>query len=88
MLQVSLELGQKDRERLKSLSKELVTDQERERQALLVQQTEAELEAAKAMLNQAVQTSQLAVDAAKLELVAAEDAKRQLPLAIDRPPGP
>lgn len=82
LLQVSLDLGRKDVERIKGLSKDMVTDQERERQALVVQQTEAELDSAKAALNQAVQTSRLAIDAAKLELAAAEEAKRQLRFAI------
>jgi HlyD family secretion protein len=82
LLQVGVELGQKDRERLKALSKDMVTDQERERQALLVQQTQSELESAQASLKQAVETNQLALDVAKLELTAAEDAKRQLPFII------
>lgn len=81
-LTVGLTLAQKDQQRLAGLSKELVTDQERERQALLVQQAESELESAQALLKQMVCTSDLGVEAANLELAAAIDAKKQLPFVI------
>jgi HlyD family secretion protein len=82
LLKVSLALAKKDQQRLSGLSKELVTDQERERQALLVQQAGCELESARAMMDQFACTSGLGIEAARLDLAAAEAAKKQLPFAI------
>ncbi len=81
-LEASLALAKKDQQRIAGLSKDLATDQERERQSLLVEQTESELNAARALLRQLVRTNELALQAAALELKAAEEAKAQLPLAI------
>ncbi|MCG2682089.1 MAG: efflux RND transporter periplasmic adaptor subunit [Planctomycetales bacterium] len=82
LLALSLALAIKDQERLAGLSKELASDQERERQALLVQQAESELQSARAMMEQLTLTNQLGLEAARLELAAAQAAKRQLPFAV------
>jgi HlyD family secretion protein len=81
-LTVGFALAQKDQERIKALSKGLATDQERERQALLVQQAQSELESAQALRDQLLRTNTLGMEAAKLELKAAEEAKGQLLYAI------
>ena len=81
-LKVGFALAQTDQKRLAGLSKDLASQQDRERQALLVQQAESELESAKAMVSQLDRTNELGLKAAKLELVGAEDAKKQLPFAI------
>ena len=81
-LTVGLTLAKKDQQRLAGLSKELVTDQERERQGLLVQQAESELESAQSLLKQMVCTIDLGLEAANLELAAAIEAKKQLPFVI------
>jgi HlyD family secretion protein len=72
LLKVALALAKKDQERLKGLSKELVTDQERERQALVVQQAASELESAQAVLRQMLRANELGLEAAQLELRSAE----------------
>ena len=82
LLMVSLALAKKDQQRLSGLSTELATDQERERQALLVQQAGCELESAQATMDQFTRTSRLGIEAARLDLAAAEAAKKQLPFAI------
>jgi HlyD family secretion protein len=73
LLKVHLALTRKDQERLKGLSKELATDQERERQALLVQQADSELESAQAALRQMLRANELTLRAAKLDLKRAEN---------------
>jgi HlyD family secretion protein len=78
LLTIGVELARKDQKRLGGLSKDLVTDQERERQALLVRQAESELESAQAMMDQWIRTNHLALDAANLDLAAAEAAGEQL----------
>ncbi len=86
LLAISFALAKKDQERLANLSKELATDQERERQALLVRQAESELESARAMLKQFKLTNKLGLEAAQLELAAAKAAKLQIPFADPLPP--
>ena len=82
LFKVSFALAKKDRDRLNGLSAELVTDQERERQALVVQRAESELESAQTLMSQMVCTNQLGMETANLELAAAEEAKKQLPFVI------
>ena len=82
LLKVSSVLTKKDQERLNGLSDELVTDQERERQELVVRRAESELESAQTLMGQMVRTNQLGLEAANLELTAAKEAKEQLPFAI------
>jgi HlyD family secretion protein len=85
LLESTLALARKDQQRLDGLSKELVAEQERQRQALLVEQAECELQAARAALEQAEQSAALAQDAARLELAAAEQAAGLLPFTIPLP---
>jgi HlyD family secretion protein len=82
LIEDSFKLAEKDQKRLKGLSNEMVADQERERQELLVQQTASELELARATMKQLVCMNALGVEGAKLELAAAEDAEKQLPFVI------
>ena len=82
LLEVTLALAKKDQERISGLSKDFVTEQERERQALHVRQAESELESAQATLDQLRDTNRLSLEAANLDLTAAEEAKKQLPFAI------
>jgi len=72
LLTVGLALAKKDQQRLNSLSKDLVSDQERERQALMVQQAETELDSAQAALQQLLRANELSVEAAVLELKLAQ----------------
>ncbi len=72
LLTVGLALARKDQQRINSLSKDLISDQERERQALLVQQAETELESAQAALQQLLRANELSLEAAQLELKLAE----------------
>ena len=72
LLTVGLALAKKDQQRLNGLSKDLISDQERERQALLVQQAETELESAQAALQQLLRANELSLEAAQLELKLAE----------------
>ncbi len=78
----NLELASKDQARLAGLREGLVTDQEHERQDLLVQQAAAELAAAEAMLEKLVKTRPLAIEAAQADLAAAEATKEQVLSAI------
>jgi len=82
LLEVTLALARKDQERISGLSKDFVTEQERERQALQVRQAESELESAQAMLDQLRDTNRLSLEAANLDLTAAKEAKEQLPFVI------
>jgi HlyD family secretion protein len=82
LLEGNLILAKKDQERLGKLSKDLVADQERERQALLVRQAESELESARATLDQLRDANRLGLEAANLDLIAAKEAKKQLPFVI------
>ncbi len=72
LLNATLELERKNSERLVGLSDEIVSEQERERQTLLVQKVAAELTAAGAMLQKMTQESQFAVAAAEADKRAAE----------------
>ena len=82
LLKNGFELAKKDQERLNGLSDELVTDQERERQELVVRRAESELKSAQTLMGQMARTDQLGLEAARLELAMAEVAKEQLPFAI------
>jgi len=82
LLEKTLAQAVKDRERIEGLSKELATEQDREKQALLVEQAETELASARAALEQAALANRLGLEAAQLELEAAREAKLQLPFAV------
>ena len=81
-LQAGLELARNDLARLDDLSEDLVSEQERERQALLVKQADAELGAAEAMLRKMTKTRQLSLKAAEAKLQAAKASKQQVLTAI------
>lgn len=68
--------------RFEGLSKELVSTQERERQALLVKRSAAELAASEASLARLKQTAEFTLAAAKADLNAAIAAKSQVVAAI------
>jgi HlyD family secretion protein len=72
LLHDGLALAKKDQERILGLPKDMATDQERERQALVVQQAASELASAKAMLLQLQSANELGLEAANLELRSAE----------------
>lgn len=72
LLKVGFELAKKDQERVRGLSKDLATDQERERQLLVVQQAASELASAQATMRQLLRANELGLEAAKLELKSAE----------------
>lgn len=72
LLKVRSALAEKDLQRLKGLPKDLITDQQRERQALVVQQAASELASAKATLLQLQCANDLALEAAQLELKTAK----------------
>jgi HlyD family secretion protein len=82
ILQGNLVLVKKDQERIAKLSKDLVSDQERERQTQLVSQAESELDSARAALDQLRDANRLGLEAANLDLAAAKEAKKQLPFVI------
>jgi HlyD family secretion protein len=73
LLKVRLALTRKDEDRIKTLSKDLASDQERERQALLVQQAESELASAQAGMRQLLRGNELGLEAARLDLKRAEN---------------
>jgi HlyD family secretion protein len=85
LLESTLALARNDQQRLDGLSKELVAEQERQRQALLVEQAECELLSARAALKQMEQSVELGLEAARLELAAAEQAAALLPFTIPLP---
>jgi HlyD family secretion protein len=72
LLERALAQTKKDEERIKGLTKDMVTDQERERQALVVQQAESELASAQAALLQLREANKLGLEAAQLELKTAK----------------
>jgi HlyD family secretion protein len=72
LLKAALTSAQKDRDRLNSLSEDLVTNQERERQALVVSQAASELQSARAALRQLLRANELGLEAGNLELKRAE----------------
>lgn len=72
LLKIRRDLARKDQERLATLSKDLVTDQEREHQALLVRQAACELGSSQATLGQLQRANKLGLEAAKLDLLRAE----------------
>jgi HlyD family secretion protein len=80
LLQSNHEQALRDRERMAKLSSGLATPQQRERQALVVQQAEAELAAARAALQGARQSNALALEAAEADLRAAHAAQNQVDL--------
>jgi HlyD family secretion protein len=82
LLEATLDLARRDEKRLKSLSTDLASEQERERQSLVVQQAKAELESAQAMLDQLVATSRLGVEAARLDRTAANIGRDQVEAQI------
>ena len=82
VLRANLQLAQNDLRRLEGLSEDLVSDQERERQALVVQQAEAELSAAQTMLQKTSKSLNLSVEAARAELLATETSKDQVLTSI------
>lgn len=78
----NLALEKKNLARLENLSIELVSTQERERQALLVQKAAAELTAAEATLTRMKQTGEFTMAAAQGDLDAAVASKSQVTSAI------
>jgi HlyD family secretion protein len=72
LLKVRLALTKRDQQRVKALSKDLASDQERERQALMVQQAESELESAQAGMRQLLRGNELGLEGARLDLKRAE----------------
>ncbi len=82
LLRANLELATKDRDRLKGLSPDLVSDQQRERQMLVVRQAEAELSTAEALLKKMIRTKELSLKAARADLKAARAGKPQVLTAI------
>ncbi len=82
LLKANLELATRDISRLEDLSEDLVSDQQRERQLLVVHQAEAELSFGETLLKKMQQTKKLSLDAARADLQAAEAAKPQVLTAI------
>jgi HlyD family secretion protein len=78
LAETNLAVAQKDLQRLEGLSSALVSKQELERQRLLVQKAEAELAAATAARDTAVESGQFAEEAAQAELDAARAGKTQV----------
>jgi HlyD family secretion protein len=81
LAKANLQLARKDLSRLEDLRKErkdLVSDQEHERQELVVQQAEAELSAADAMLKKLTRTRKLSMEAAQADLAAAQASRDQV----------
>jgi HlyD family secretion protein len=78
----ALEVAENDAKRLANLSEDLASAQDRERQALLVKQAQAECLAADTTLEQLQKTNALALKAARAELDAATAAKGQVLSAI------
>ncbi len=85
LLKIRLAMAQKDQERIEGLNKDMVTEQERERQSLVVRQAESELASAQAMLAQMERANELGLEAARLELKTAETqyARTQLTAPCD-----
>jgi HlyD family secretion protein len=78
VLEKSLELEREKLAAIANVSQQLISDQEKKQQALLVQKLAAELSAAQSMVAQLEQTSQLALRAAEADLEAAKTAKEQI----------
>jgi HlyD family secretion protein len=75
LAETNLQLARSDLQRMQGLSSALVSRQELERQRLVVQKAEAELAAAVAARDTAVQSGELAEEAALAELEAAQAGK-------------
>lgn len=82
VLESTLRLAEKDLARLKRLSDEIISQQERERQALVVEKTTAELQAARSSVAQLKQVGKLAIEAAQADLQAAQAARSQVVTAF------
>jgi HlyD family secretion protein len=82
LLRASRDQTRREAARLANLPKDLVSDQERERQALVVQQAEADLQAAEIQLGRLTRTSELALKGARADLAAAQASKEQVLSAI------
>ncbi|MEQ8785917.1 MAG: HlyD family efflux transporter periplasmic adaptor subunit [Pirellulaceae bacterium] len=78
VLRSSLALEQSKLDKIADVSHDLISDEEKQQQALLVQKLTAELSAAETMVKQLEQTSQLALRAANADLEAAKTAKEQI----------
>lgn len=78
LLKANLALEEKNKARLDKLSAKLVSDQEKERQALVVQKSEAELGAAEATLAKMKQASEFKLALARADLQAALAAKEKI----------
>jgi HlyD family secretion protein len=75
-LKATWELAKSDQQRLAGLDKNLVSDQDRDHQKLVVDKAQTEYLAEKALLEKAEQTFDLGVAAAEADLRAAEAGKR------------
>ncbi|MBW3598695.1 MAG: efflux RND transporter periplasmic adaptor subunit [Planctomycetes bacterium] len=82
LAEANLEVAKNDLQRMEGLSSALVSKQEFERQRLLVQKAEAELAAAKAARDTAIESGQFAEEAALAELDAARASKAQVASAV------
>jgi HlyD family secretion protein len=82
VLQKSLELEQEKLAAIADVSHNLISDQEKRQQALLVDKLSAELSAAQSMVTQLEQTSQLVLKAARADVEAAKTAKDQIKATI------
>ncbi len=78
----TLALARKDQARLAGLREGFVSPQETERQALVVQQAEAAVDADASLLEKLTRTQALSLEAAQAELKAAEATKTQVLSAI------
>lgn len=82
LAQANLDVAKKDLERIQGLSAALVSKQELERQRLLVQKAEAELAAAVAAHDVAIESARFAEEAALAELKTAQAGREQVLSAI------
>ena len=78
LLEERLTQSKTESDRLKGLSQEVVSQQEKERQALAVRQAEADLQTAKMLANKLARTTDLSLRAAESELKAAKASKEQV----------
>ena len=82
LLKANLRLARKDRERLENLSDDLISEQQRERQGLLVEQAEAELASAEAESKKFARTLDFSRRAAEADLNAARAGEKQVEASI------
>lgn len=82
VLRRSHELEQSKLDKIKDVSSDLISDEEKDQQRLLVQKLEAQLSAAQATVTQLEQTSKLAVRAADADLEAAKTSKNEIKATI------